>query len=465
MKINKFALATAAFACLALQASAQQTPAEQAATDTLEQAAEDSLPARSPEAYKIDGVAAIVGDDAVLESDIEGAYTQRQMNGEYLDESDKCSILEQLITDKMLAYQGQVDSLEVTDSEVSNQVAQTIERLALSAGSVNKMLELYQKPDEETMAADLTPIIRSQAFATAMKKELIGDINPSPEDVRRFFNRIPKDSLPVFEEEFELATLVLRPKPSQEAIDEVVNRLTEMKKDIEAGNADFRMMAILYSDDAGSASNGGVYENVSKGQFVKPFEAAAFNLDEGEISDPVETEYGYHIIQVIKRRGEQLDLRHILMKPKLMPDDLQKTQARMDSIVAKVRTGELNFDDAVKRFSQDEATRYNNVTELDRNLYYAVSNLQAGQVSDPIFIEDARSGDNYAIYYVRKHSQTHTADYSQDFDKLKTLAKQEMENTIIQDWVRKKSKEIFIHINDDWKDCSFLSEWQKAYRE
>ncbi len=479
MKINKFALATAAFACLALQASAQQTPAEQAATDTLEQAAEDSLPARSPEAYKIDGVAAIVGDDAVLESDIEGAYTQRQMNGEYLDESDKCSILEQLITDKMLAYQGQVDSLEVTDSEVSNQVAQTIERLALSAGSVNKMLELYQKPDEETMAADLTPIIRSQAFATAMKKELIGDINPSPEDVRRFFNRIPKDSLPVFEEEFELATLVLRPKPSQEAIDEVVNRLTEMKKDIEAGNADFRMMAILYSDDAGSASNGGVYENVSKGQFVKPFEAAAFNLDEGEISDPVETEYGYHIIQVIKRRGEQLDLRHILMKPKLMPDDLQKTQARMDSIVAKVRTGELNFDDAVKRFSQDEATRYNNgnmlnmytgesafkITELDRNLYYAVSNLQAGQVSDPIFIEDARSGDNYAIYYVRKHSQTHTADYSQDFDKLKTLAKQEMENTIIQDWVRKKSKEIFIHINDDWKDCSFLSEWQKAYRE
>lgn len=464
MKINRFALATAAFACLALQASAQQTPAEQAATDSLEQAANDSLPPRSPEAYKIDGVAAIVGDDAVLESDIEGAYTQRQMNGEYLDESDKCSILEQLIIDKMLAYQGQVDSLEVTDSEVSNQVAQTIERLALSAGSVNKMLELYQKPDEETMAADLTPIIRSQAFATAMKKELIGDVNPSPEDVRRFFNRIPKDSLPVFEEEFELATLVLRPKPSQEAIDEVVNRLTEMKKDIEAGNADFRMMAILYSDDAGSASNGGVYENVSKGQFVKPFEAAAFNLDEGEISDPVETEYGYHIIQVIKRRGEQLDL--------------QKTQARMDSIVAKVRTGELNFDDAVKRFSQDEATRYNNgnmlnmytgesafkVTELDRNLYYAVSNLQAGQVSDPVFIEDARSGDNYAIYYVRKHSQTHTADYSQDFDKLKTLAKQEMEDNIIKEWVSKKSKEIFIHINDDWKDCSFLSEWQKVHR-
>ena len=249
MKINRFACATAAFACLAFQASAQPIPAEQTAADTLEQAAQDSLPPRSPQAYKIDGVAAIVGDDAVLESDIEGAYTQRQMNGEYLDESDKCSILEQLITDKMLAYQGQVDSLEVTDSEVSNQVAQTIERLALSAGSVNKMLELYQKPDEETMAADLTPIIRSQAFATAMKKELIGDVNPSPEDVRRFFNRIPKDSLPVFEEEFELATLVLRPKPSQEAIDEVVNRLTQMKKDIEAGNADFRI-CLLYTSQS-----------------------------------------------------------------------------------------------------------------------------------------------------------------------------------------------------------------------
>ena len=472
-----FTLALAAWT--ASPAAAQQQPATQ--TDAAQQTPEataDSLPARSENAYKIDGVAAIVGDEVVLESDIEGAYTQAQLNGLDMDEDDKCQLLEKLLTDKLLAYQGQVDSLSVTDNDVNNEVAQTIQQLALRAGSVNRMLELYQKPDEETMVADLTPIIRSQAFANAMRKELVGEVNPSPEDVRRFFNRIPKDSLPEFEEEFELATLTIRPKPSQSAIDDVIQRLKQMKKDIEEG-ADFRTMAILYSDDSGSAANGGVYNGVSKGQFVKPFEAAAFNLDEGQISDPVETEFGYHIIQVLKRRGEQLDLRHILMKPKFMPNDLQRAQEQADSIVSKVRTGELRFDDAVKRFSQDDATRYNNgnmlnmatgestfkITDLDRNLYYAVSNLQADQVSDPIFIEDTRSGDHFAIYYVRKHSQPHRADYSKDFDKLKSMTKEYLQERIIREWVSKKSKEVFVHINDDWKDCPFISSWKKPPRD
>lgn len=479
MKINNLLFTLTLTAAAAVPTAAQQQTAEvRVAQGQNSGQPADTLAPRSENAYKIDGVAAIVGDEIILESDIEGAYTQAQLNGQDMDEDDKCQLLEQLLTDKLLANQGQVDSLSVTDNDVNNEVAQTIQQLALRAGSVNKMLELYQKPDEETMVADLTPIIRSQAFAKAMRKELVGDINPSPEDVRRFFNRIPKDSLPQFEEEFELATLVIRPKPSQSAIDDVVERLTQMKKDIEQG-ADFRMMAILYSDDSGSASNGGVYNGVSKGQFVKPFEAAAFNLDEGQVSDPVETEFGYHIIQVIKRRGEQLDLRHILMKPKFMPDDLQRAQEQIDSIVTKIRSGELRFDDAVKRFSQDDATRYNNgnmlnvatgestfsITDLDRNLYYAVNNLQADQVSDPIFIEDTRAGDHFAIYYVRKHSLPHQADYSKDFDKLKTLTKQDLEVRTIREWVGKKSKEVFIHINDDWKDCPFLGDWKKARRD
>ena len=296
--------------------------------------------------------------------------------------------------------------------------------------------------------------------------------------MRRFFNRIPKDSLPEFDEEFELATLIIRPKASEKAVNEVIERLQQMKKDLEAGG-DFRTMAILYSDDPGSASNGGIYNNVGKGQFVKPFEAVAFNLAEGEISNPVETEFGYHLIQVIRRHGEQIDLRHILMKPKHMPDDLQKTQNLMDSIVTKVRSGELKFDDAVKKFSEDDATKYNNgnmmnigtgentfaVSELDRNLYYAVSSLQTGQVSDPVFIEDMRSGDYYAIYYVRKHSLPHKADYSKDFDKLKNLAKKDLQDRKLREWVSKKSKEVFVHVNEDWKECPFVTDWNKIRRE
>lgn len=479
MKINKY-LFTALTATFIAPAVVAQTLPEGPISDQVE--VKDSVAPRSPEAYKIDGVAAIVGNDVVLESDIEGAYMQMQLDGRVLDESDKCSLLEQLLTDKLLANQGEVDSLPVTDIEVANAVSQKIQALAQQAGSMSNMLALYQKPDEETLASDLTPIIRSMLFADAMKKKLIGDLNPSPDQVRRFFNRIPKDSLPEFEEEFELATLTIHPKPNEASVNEVIERLGQMKKDIQNG-ADFRTLAILYSDDEGSASSGGVYENVSKGQFVKPFEAAAFNLEEGEISDPVQTEYGYHLIQVTKRRGEQIDLRHILMRPKNLPDDVAKTQAKMDSIVAKIRSGELKFDDAVKKFSEDDATKYNNgnmlyfnpytgesssafkVTELDRNLYYAVANLSAGQVSDPIYIEDMRGGDYYAVYYVRRHTERHRADYSKDFNKLKAMAKKELENTKLRDWVSKQSREVFVHINDDWRDCDFVADWGRIRRD
>ena len=251
-----------------------------------------------------------------------------------------------------------------------------------------------------------------------------------------------------------------------------------MKKEIEEG-ADFRTRAILYSDDPGSAANGGVYNGVKKGQFVKPFEAAAFNLEEGEISDPVQTEYGYHIIQVIRRRGEQLDLQHILMQPKFTPEDLNKAQEKMDSIVSKIRAGQLTFDEAVKAFSQDEATKLNNgnmmnqntgettfpISMLDRDMYYAVGGLQQGQVSDPVFIQDPRGGGKYAIFYVRKRTEPHRADYTKDFNKLKTLAKQELQEKKLREWVSKKSKDVFVKISPGWEDCKFVTSWAKIRHE
>ncbi len=209
MKINKLFFVVAATVSMSLPVPAQQVVAAEPKDTSA--AKKDTIAPRSAQAYKIDGVAAIVGNDAILESDIEGAYTQAQMNGIDMDESDKCHILEQLLTEKLLAYQGQVDSLEVSENDISNSVNQKMQMLTQQAGSMSKLLDLYQKPDEETFVADLTPIVRSQLFAEAMRKKLVGDLNPSPEDVRRFFNRIPKDSLPEFDEEFELATLIIRP--------------------------------------------------------------------------------------------------------------------------------------------------------------------------------------------------------------------------------------------------------------
>ena len=435
-----------------------------------------SLMAQSP--IKIDGIAAVVGKEVILESDIEGAFTQYKANGLDVTDADKCKILEDFLSEKLLAYQGEVDSLELSDSEVMGQVEQKIQGLVQNIGSMKELLDFYQKPDEETLYEDMKKIVRTQMMAERMKKKVIGDIDPSPEDVRKFFNRIPKDSLPEFETEFELATLIMKPKPSAEATQAVIDQLKEMKKEIENG-ASFRTKAIMYSEDPGSAAIGGVYNNVRKGMFVKPFEAVAFNLEEGQISDPVQTEFGYHIIQVIKRKGEQLDLQHILIRPKESPDDVQKVMETMDSIVSKVRSGSITFSDAVKEFSQDDATKFNEgnmmdpntgetsfpLSSLDAQLYYAVGSLKQGEVSDPIFLDDTREGSKYALYYVRKRSEPHRANYSMDFDKLKSLTKQEMTNKKLSQWVAKKTKDVYIYLADGWDDCNFVVNWKKADRE
>lgn len=429
-------------------------------------------------AIKVDGIAAIVGKEVILESDVEGAYAQYQASGIDMDDTDKCSILEQFLIEKLLAYQGEVDSLELTDNEVMGQVQQKIDGMIQQLGSLTEVLAFYQKPDVETLQEDMKKLVRSQMMADRMKNKVIGDIDPSPEDVRKFFNRIPKDSLPEFETEFELATIMMKPKATEEAKQAVIDQLSEMRREILEG-ASFRTKAIMYSEDPGSAPLGGVYEGVRKGMFVKPFEAVAFNLEEGEISEPVETEYGYHIIQVIKRRGEQLDLQHILIRPKQSPEDIQKIHETMDSIVSKIRAGSLKFEEAVKEFSEDDATKYNNgnmmnsmtgetaypLSDMDAQLYYAVGNLKAGEVSDPVYIEDPREGSKYAIFYVRKRTEPHRANYSTDFNKLKEMTKKEMTEKKLRAWVSKKVKDVYIHVAKGWDDCGFIAAWKKVDRE
>ena len=223
-------------------------------------------------AIKVDGIAAIVGKEVILESDVEGAYAQYKASGIDMEDTDKCSILEQFLIEKLLAYQGEVDSLELTDNEVMGQVQQKIDGMIQQLGSLTEVLAFYQKPDVETLQEDMKKLVRSQMMADRMKNKVIGDIDPSPEDVRKFFNRIPKDSLPEFETEFELATIMMKPKATEEAKQAVIDQLSEMRREILEG-ASFRTKAIMYSEDPGSAPLGGVYEGVRKGMFVKPFEA------------------------------------------------------------------------------------------------------------------------------------------------------------------------------------------------
>ena len=286
-----------------------------------------AIPLMAQNSIKVDGIAAIVGKEVILESDVEGAYAQYKASGIDMDDTDKCSILEQFLIEKLLAYQGEVDSLELTDSEVIGQVQQKIDGMIQQLGSLTEVLAFYQKPDIETLQEDMKKLVRSQMMAERMKKKVIGDIDPSPEDVRKFFNRIPKDSLPEFETEFELATIMMKPKATEEAKQAVIDQLNEMRREILEG-ASFRTKAIMYSEDPGSAPLGGVYEGVRKGMFVKPFEAVAFNLEEGEISEPVETEYGYHVMYYVG--GHEHPVWYETILDDLISEDWEKEQTEFE---------------------------------------------------------------------------------------------------------------------------------------
>ena len=426
----------------------------------------------------IDEVVWVVGDEAILKSDVEGERLNAQYEGRRFDGDPYCVIPEQLAVQKLFLHQAEIDSIEVSDQDVLAEVEMRTNWFIDQMGSKEKMEEYYNKTSSQIREM-LRESVRNSKLVQKMQQKIIGDVKLVPADVRRYFKNLPADSIPYVPTQVEVQIITVEPKIPQEEIDRVKKTLRDYTERVESGDVSFSLLARMYSEDPGSAPLGGVYEGVRKGMFVKPFEAVAFNLEEGEISEPVETEYGYHIIQVIKRRGEQLDLQHILIRPKQSPEDIQKIHETMDSIVSKIRAGSLKFEEAVKEFSEDDATKYNNgnmmnsmtgetaypLSDMDAQLYYAVGNLKAGEVSDPVYIEDPREGSKYAIFYVRKRTEPHRANYSTDFNKLKEMTKKEMTEKKLRAWVSKKVKDVYIHVAKGWDDCGFIAAWKKVDRE
>lgn len=431
-----------------------------------------STPVSGQNKLRLDGVAAVVGKDVILDSDIDNTYMQMKGQGADLNEGDKCRIFEELMFEKLLAHQAVEDSLELTEGEIATSVERRLSMLEQQLGSMEKVVEYYGR-SESDMRDEMYDIIKSQLLAQKMQQEIIKDVDATPEEVRNFYNSIPSDSLPVFNKEYELSQLVIKPKFSEEARQEVVDKLNGIKEDILNGSS-FKSKAILYSEDPGSASKGGRYDGIKRGQFVKEFEAVAFNLQENEISDPVETEFGFHLIQLIKKRGEQLDLRHILIRPRFTPEDMMEAERLIDSIRSKIMAKDVDFVQAVKEFSDDKETRFNNgrlmnpqtggssfeVAQLDRNMYYAVSNLGEGEVSRAVY-QEVRSGGQYVIYMVSKLTEPHKADYSQDFTRLKQLTIEKKKMNISEEWKNEKIRDTYIQIDESWKDCIFDSNWLK----
>ncbi len=428
------------------------------------------------EKVKVDGVATVVGKNIVLDSEID-AFKQElvQQSGGKIEISD-CEMLEQIMNRKLLAHHAVIDSVVVSEAQVSQQVQRKTDYFTQQLGSVEKMLELYGFDNVKELKEELNRVEREALLIQGMQQKLTSDIDITPEEVKRYYNSLKaENNLPEIGAEIEISQIVLNVAPSKEETQRVIDRLNEIKKEVEEEGANFKMKAILYSDDPGVTQNSGFYTIERNSPFVKEFKEAAFSLEEGEISEPFKSDFGYHILIVEKVKGKERDVRHILMQPKL--DDLDK-EAVKDSLtnyrddILKLK---ITFEEAVLKYSEDKDTRQSkgilmnpatgdthfDLTRMDPELYAKVSSLKEGEIS-PVFYEETRQGKKmYKFILLKSKTEAHIADISKDYVKIQDLALQKKKTEAIEKWSNEKIKDTYIKVNDSYLDCEFKSNWSK----
>ncbi len=423
---------------------------------------------------KIDGVIATVGDFNILDSDIDKTFLELSSQGNSVKDITRCQMLGKLLEDKLYAHQAIQDSIIVTDDEVKSKMEEQLTYMVEQLGSMDKVVKYFKKTSEEDFRTDLSEIIKMNKLASSMQKKIIDAVEITPEEVRNFFKKIPVAELPVFGAEMEVSQIVVAPKVSEEERQKVIDKLKEFKKDVQDG-ASFSTKAVLYSQDPGSSSNGGYYKMNKKTPFVKEFKDVAFSLSEGEISEPFETDFGWHIIYIEKIKGQDVDLRHILLVPKTDDQSLKDAKERVLQIKKKIDDKSISFADAARAESDEKETRSNGgvlinpktqdthfeLTKMDPSLYSQVSNLKEGEVSVPLIDTDQSGKKKYKLVMVTNRIEEHTADYGKDYIKIKNLALKEKQIEAIAKWSEEKIKETYIKVNGDYRNCEFTNNWLK----
>jgi len=418
----------------------------------------------------------VVGDYVILDSDIEKLKVDIENQGAAAGEISDCQLLGKLMEDRLYAHQAVQDSLLVSDTEVNTTSDRQIQQLASQIGSVEKVLEFYNQPDLQSFKDELYDINKLRMLAEKMKMEIVGDVEVTPEEVRQFFYDIPITKRPVFGAELEIAQIVKQPKPSEEEKRRIIQRLEQIRQDVIENGSSFSVKAILYSQDPGSKSSGGAYSMTRETPFVKEFKDVAFSLREGEISEPFETDFGYHIILVEKIRGQEVDLRHILLIPEISNEQITAAQAQLDSIRNEIIADRLSFEDAALQFSDETETKYDGgilrnpqdysarfeLTNMDPTLYNQVARLRDNEISKPIREDDPRGGaPKFKIMKIANRYDEHMADFARDYTKIKELALADKERKLIEKWISEKIKQTYVQINDSRKGCDFTSNWLK----
>jgi len=434
--------------------------------------AQDDLASR----IKIDGVSAVIGDYVILDSDIDKTIVEMESQGIDVRGISKCQLLGKLMEDKLYAHHAVQDSLEVNVEEIYATVDQIIDNFTQQLGSIEKVLEFYKKEDEASFRQDIFEINKVQKLSSMMQNQIIENVEVTPEEVRVFFESIPEIDLPTFGTELEISQIVIEPEVSEAEQDRIINQLRTFREDVLERGSSFASKAILYSQDPGSRATGGKYTlNRKRPQMVKEFRDEAFSLEEGEISEPFKTDFGWHILTVDKIRGQEVDVRHILLTPKIEPAQLAEAKKKLDTISKRIRDNEISFKDAALEFSDEKETKFNGgvlinpqtgdtrfeLTNLDPVLYSQIRNLEDNEISAPLVEEDRSGLKKYKILKVSNRFDEHKADFSTDYVKIKALALKEKQLNTIQEWMQDKIESTYIYLNKAKRNCEFTNNWQK----
>ncbi len=421
----------------------------------------------------IDKVVAVVGKNIILHSDIEKQYINVKQHGYTVDTDARCQILQDLLIHKLMLHQAQLDSVVVSNKQVEARLDHKIRYYIAQFGSKEKLEEFYDKSVEE-IKAEFIDITREQMLVEEIQRKITKDIKVTPAEVVKFFNEIPKDSIPLINSEVEVAHIVKKPPVSIEAIDDVKKKLKEYSDRVKNGD-DFAVLAGLYSEDPGTRNKGGETGFFGRGEMAPEFEAAAFSLIENNVSPIIKTEYGFHILQLIERRGQNINVRHILKMPTVSFQALKKAKETLTNVVALIKMDSISFDAAALKFSDDpskknkgliintvDGTSRFQADELDPSLSFAINKLEVGEVSDPVLKKDDDGSKSYRIVYLKSRTKPHTANLSDDWGKLQNAALVQKQNKAINDWIMTRAKETFIKIHDEkFKKCKFIEDWQK----
>jgi len=430
----------------------------------------------SQEKIKIDGISSVVGDFIILDSDIDKVLIDMESQGISTRGVSKCQLLGKLMEDKLYAHHAIQDSLELSDNEIYDYVDRQLEYFTEQLGGIEKVLEFYKKRDEISFRDELFEINKTQRLSEMMQESIVEKVEITPEEVRQFFQSIPVIDLPIFGTELEIAQIVIEPKVSEEENQRIIDQLKLFREDILEGGMSFASKALLYSQDPGSRSKGGKYTlNRKKPRMTKEFRDVAFSLREDEISQPFKTDFGWHILKVDKIRGQEIDIRHILLIPKISDDEMRSAKDEIDKLRERIADGEITFSDAALRFSDEKETRLNGgvlinpstndtrfeLTKMDPLLYSQIKDLNDNQMSMPLLDNSDNSISKYKILKITNRFEEHKADFSKDYVKIKELALTDKQLKTIKKWMEEKIEETFVNVNSDSSYCDFVYNWIK----